>query len=307
MTYSVYSSHSNQLFGWICIFVCCYRRTQWVLKPNTGTPRVINILQCPAPKRKNIMLILSCSGCKIICMRLDQALVLRNLYPTRAKAVAAIKSGLVSVNGAPAQKASQSVSDADTIVAGALPYSAGRGGVKLAAALDVFGVNPAGYVCLDVGASTGGFTETLLSRGAVRVIAVDVGTNQLTDELKRDARVLSLEQTDIRALHPVAPVDLIVIDVSFISLINIMDALVAWKSPQIIALIKPQFEVPRAVAARYNGVIKSESERKNAVEIVLKSFEKIGYTQCGIIESPIRGGSGNVEYLACWRRVTDEM
>ena len=85
-------------------------------------------------------------------------------------------------------------------------------------------------------------------RGACSVIAVDVGTNQLTDELKRDARVLSLEQTDIRALRPVAPVDLIVIDVSFISLINIMDALVAWKSPQIIALIKPQFEVPRAVA-----------------------------------------------------------
>lgn len=253
------------------------------------------------------MLILPCSGCKIICMRLDQELVLRNLYPTRAKAVAAIKSGLVSVNGAPAQKASQSVSGADNIVAGALPYSAGRGGVKLAAALDAFGVNPAGYVCLDVGASTGGFTETLLSRGAVRVIAVDVGTNQLTDELKRDARVLSLEQTDIRALHPVAPVDLIVIDVSFISLINIMDALVAWKSPQIIALIKPQFEVPRAVAARNRGVIKSAVDRQNAVQNVIKNFEKNGYNQYGLIESPIRGGSGNVEYLACWRRVTDEM
>lgn len=307
MTYSVYSSHSNQLFGWIYIFVCFYRRTQWVLKPNTGTPRVINILQCPAPKRKNIMLILPCSGCKIICMRLDQALVFRNLYPTRAKAAAAIKSGLVSVNGVIAQKASQSVLDTDNIVAGALPYSAGRGGVKLAAALDAFNVNPAGYVCLDVGASTGGFTETLLSRGAVRVIAVDVGTNQLTDELKRDARVLSLEQTDIRALHPVSPVDLIVIDVSFISLINIMDALVAWKSPQIIALIKPQFEVPRAVATRNRGVIKSAVDRQNAVQNVIKNFEKNGYNQYGLIESPIRGGSGNVEYLACWRRVTDEM
>lgn len=247
-------------------------------------------------------LILKYMYCKIIfIMRLDQALVLRNLYSTRAKAVAAIKSGLVSVNGAVAQKASQSVSDTDNIVAGALPYSVGRGGVKLAAALDAFNVNPAGYVCLDVGASTGGFTETLLSRGAVRVIAVDVGTNQLADELKRDARVLSLEQTDIRALHPVSSVDLIVIDVSFISLINIMDALVAWNAPQIIALIKPQFEVPRAIAARNRGVIKSEIDRQNAIQNVVKNFEKIGYNQCGIIESPIRGGSGNVEYLACLR------
>ena len=249
-------------------------------------------------------LILKYMYCKIIfIMRLDQVLVLRNLYSTRAKAVAAIKAGLVSVNGAVAQKASQSVSDTDNIVAGALPYSVGRGGVKLAAALDAFNVNPAGYVCLDVGASTGGFTETLLSRGAVRVIAVDVGTNQLADELKRDARVLSLEQTDIRALHPVSPVDLIVIDVSFISLINIMDALVAWNAPQIIALIKPQFEVPRAIAARNRGVIKSEIDRQNAIQNVVKNFEKIGYNQCGIIESPIRGGSGNVEYLALLRRV----
>lgn len=249
-------------------------------------------------------LILKYMCCKIIfIMRLDQALVLRNLYSTRAKATAAIKSGLVSVNGAVAQKASQSVSDTDNIVAGALPYSVGRGGVKLAAALDAFNVNPAGYVCLDVGASTGGFTETLLSRGAVRVIAVDVGTNQLADELKRDARVLSLEQTDIRALHPVSSVDLIVIDVSFISLINIMDALVAWNAPQIIALIKPQFEVPRAIAARNRGVIKSEIDRQNAIQNVVKNFEKIGYNQCGIIESPIRGGSGNVEYLALLRRV----
>ena len=249
-------------------------------------------------------LILKYMYCKIIfIMRLDQALVLRNLYSTRAKAVAAIKSGLVSVNGAVAQKASQSVSDTDNIVAGALPYSVGRGGVKLAAALDAFNVNPAGYVCLDVGASTGGFTETLLSRGAVRVIAVDVGTNQLADELKRDARVLSLEQTDIRALHPVSSVDLIVIDVSFISLINIMDALVAWNAPQIIALIKPQFEVPRAIAARNRGVIKSEIDRQNAIQNVVKNFEKIGYNQYGVIESPIRGGSGNVEYLVYLRHV----
>lgn len=235
-------------------------------------------------------------------MRLDQELVFRNLYPTRAKALAAIKSGLVKVNSLPAQKPSQQVSAEDDIVAEKLPYSSGRGSLKLACALDAFNVNPSDYVCLDVGASTGGFTEVLLSRGAKRVIAVDVGTNQLIDELKNDSRVLSLEQTDIRDLAPIEPVDLIVIDVSFISLINIMDVLVKWNAPQIIALIKPQFEVSRAVAARYGGVIKSEVERKNAVKNVIQNFEKKGYNQVSITESPIKGGSGNIEYLAYLRR-----
>ena len=146
-------------------------------------------------------------------MRLDQELVYRGLYPTRAKAVAAIKSGLVKVNGIIAQKPSQQVADVDNLVGGLLPYSSGRGSLKLAHALDVFMVNVSGCVCLDVGASTGGFTEVLLSRGAKRVIAVDVGTNQLIDDLKKDSRVLSLEQTDIRELSPIEDVDSIVVDV----------------------------------------------------------------------------------------------
>ena len=112
-------------------------------------------------------------------MRLDKKLVILQLYPTRAKAVAAIKSGLVLVNGVSATKPSQDVSDLDNIVAGDLPYSTGRGSLKLVAALDAFDVNPSGLVCLDVGASTGGFTEVLLNRGASCVIAVDVGSNQL--------------------------------------------------------------------------------------------------------------------------------
>lgn len=234
-------------------------------------------------------------------MRLDQELVNRGIYPTRAKAVAAIKSGLVRVNNKIAQKPSQQIVDADVVAGGGLPYSSGRGSLKLARALEVFNVNPSGYVCLDVGASTGGFTEVLLSHGAKRVIAVDVGTNQLIDELKNDSRVISLEQTDIRILKPFEPVDLIVIDVSFISLTNIMDALVKWNAPQIIALIKPQFEVSRSVAARSGGVIKNEIERENAVKNVIQNFKKNGYNQQGIIESPIKGGSGNTEYLAYLR------
>ncbi len=235
-------------------------------------------------------------------MRLDQELVNRGIYPTRAKAVAAIKSGLVKVNDKIAQKPSQHVVDTDTMTGGLLPYSSGRGSLKLARALEIFNVNPSGYVCLDVGASTGGFTEVLLAHGAKRVIAVDVGTNQLIDDLKNDSRVISLEQTDIRDLEPIEPVDLVVIDVSFISLTNIIEALLKWNTPQIIALIKPQFEVSRAVAARAGGVIKSEIERENAVKNVIQNFEKNGYNQLGITESPIKGGSGNTEYLAYLRR-----
>lgn len=234
-------------------------------------------------------------------MRLDQELVVRKIYPTRAKAVAAIKSGLVMVNGDPAQKPSQQVDDKDKIAGGQLPYSSGRGSLKLQRALEAFNVNPSDYVCLDVGASTGGFTEVLLAHGAKRVIAVDVGTNQLIDGLKNDPRVLSLEKTDIRELAPIEPVDLIVVDVSFISLTNIINSLVKWNAPQIIALIKPQFEVSRSVAARSGGVIKSELERENAIKNVIQSFEKNGYNQSGIIESPIKGGSGNTEYLAYLR------
>lgn len=152
-------------------------------------------------------------------MRLDQELVVRKIYPTRAKAVAAIKSGLVMVNGVAAQKPSQQVDDTDEIAGGQLPYSSGRGSLKLQRALEAFNVNPSDYVCLDVGASTGGFTEILLAHGAKRVIAVDVGTNQLIDDLKNDLRVLSLEKTDIRELVPIEPVDLIVVDVSFIILL----------------------------------------------------------------------------------------
>lgn len=233
-----------------------------------------------------------------MCMRLDQALVQRNLYSTRARAVAGIRGGLVTVNGAPAKKPSQDVVDSDVLVAGDLPYSTGRGSLKLAHALDYFRVNPDGMVCLDVGASTGGFTEVLLKRGAARVYAVDVGTNQLIPELRADARVVSLERMDIRALAVQSLVDLIVVDVSFVSLTNIVSALVPWGARNIIVLIKPQFEVPRDVAARSNGVIKSAQWHEFAKNQVVECFEKHGFRLGGITESPVKGGSGNTEFLA---------
>ena len=230
-------------------------------------------------------------------MRLDLALVERNIYPARAKAVAAIKAGLVTVNGVTTQKPSQAVAESDALVGGALPYLSGRGSLKLEHALDMFGINPIGLACLDVGASTGGFTEVLLARGAAHVFAVDVGTKQLVPALRADARVTSLEQTDIRELAPVQSVDLIVIDVSFVSLADIVGALPAWGARNIVALIKPQFEVPRNIAAAAHGVIKSDKWHQYAIERARDAFAKHDFDMQKIIESPIRGGSGNVEYL----------
>lgn len=234
-------------------------------------------------------------------MRLDQALVQRGLYSTRARAVAAIKSGLVTVNGVPAKKPSQDVNVADLLIGGDLPYSSGRGSLKLAHALDFFGVNPGGMACLDVGASTGGFTEVLLSRGAARIYAVDVGTGQLIPELRADARVVSLEQTDIRALPVQSMVGLVVMDVSFVSVVDILPVLPQWGADTMIVLIKPQFEVPREVAAKYNGVIKSDEWHNYSIKRVVDAFEKYGFVSCGVTVSPVRGGSGNVEFLACFK------
>ena len=236
------------------------------------------------------------------CMRLDQALVQRNLYPTRARAVAAIRAGLVTVNGKPAKKPSQMIESTDVVVGGDLPYSIGRGSLKLEHALDYFKINPDGLFCLDIGASTGGFTDVLLRRGARRVYAVDVGTNQLADELRHDARVISMEQTDIRDVVPTETVDLIVIDVSFISLTNIVESLPRWMPKYVIALIKPQFEVPREIAAKSNGVIRSQQWHEYSKEKVVKSFADCGFRLCGITDSPIHGGSGNTEFLACFEK-----
>lgn len=152
--------------------------------------------------------------------------------------------------------------------------------------------------CLDIGASTGGFTEVLLKNGAGRVYAVDVGTDQLIPELRTHPRVVSLEQTDIRDLAVQSMVDLIVIDVSFISLTNIVSVLPPWGAKDIIALIKPQFEVPRETSAKFNGVIKSPELHTQSIDNVTNAFAKSGFRLCGITQSPILGGSGNTEFLA---------
>lgn len=175
--------------------------------------------------------------------------------------------------------------------------------MKLAHALDHFNINPAGLVCLDIGASTGGFTEILLNRGAAQIFAIDVGTDQLIPELRNDKRVISLENTDIRTLPVVKFVDLAVIDVSFISLNDIAQSVINWNPKQIIALIKPQFEVSKDISAKSHGIIKNEKYHAESIEKAIKAFTKFGYTASNAIKSPIKGGSGNIEYLIMFNRV----
>ncbi|MGH6682935.1 MAG: TlyA family RNA methyltransferase [Pseudolabrys sp.] len=232
--------------------------------------------------------------------RADRLLVERGLFESRAKAQAAIEAGLVIANGAMVRKPSDVVAvDASLLATPAHPYVS-RGGVKLAAALDHFGFDPRGRVCLDVGASTGGFTQVLLERGAKRVYAVDVGRGQLHHSLQGDAAVVSLEETDIRNVSPALldpPPDLATIDVSFISLKLVLPAAAAlMKSPaQLIALIKPQFEAGRAAAKK--GVVRDTALHAAICDDISAFVAALGWLILGIIPSPIPGGDGNAEFL----------
>ena len=233
-------------------------------------------------------------------LRADRLLVERGLFESRAKAQAAIAAGLVAANGAVVRKASEEIPvDAELRASPAHPYVS-RGGLKLAAALDHFKFDPKGRVCLDVGASTGGFTEVLLAHGAARVYAVDVGRGQLHESLRARPEVVSLEETDIRTLSParfeVAP-DLVTVDVSFISLKLVLPAALAFaKRPaQLVALIKPQFEAGRAALKK--GVVRDEAVRQAVRDDIVQFTTSLGWRVDGVILSPIAGGDGNVEFL----------
>ena len=232
--------------------------------------------------------------------RADRLLVERGLFESRAKAQAAIEAGLVIANDVVVRKASEEIAvDARLSASAAYPYVS-RGGVKLAAALDHFKVDVHGHVCIDVGASTGGFTEVLLQRGAQRVYAVDVGRAQLHASLRARPEVVSLEETDIRTASPTlfdpAP-DLVVIDVSFISLKLVLPAAVALvqRPARFVALIKPQFEAGRSALKK--GVVRDEAVRQAVCDEVAAAVASLGWTVLGVIASPIQGGDGNVEFL----------
>ncbi len=232
-------------------------------------------------------------------IRLDQLLVSRGLAETRSKAQALLMAGSVRVNGQPAGKPGAMVDAGVEIeVTAGLPY-ASRGGHKLAHALDSFGLDPAGLVMLDAGASTGGFTDVLLQRGAARVYAVDVGYGILDYRLRADPRVVVLERTNIRHVERLDEVvDGAVVDVSFISLKLVLPALQRLIKPNgwIVALIKPQFEAgPEHVGK--GGVVREPAVHRAVLCEVVAAAQALGLTPCGLARSPILGPAGNVEFL----------
>lgn len=239
--------------------------------------------------------------------RADKYLVDHGHFDTRAKAQEAIAAGKVSVNGEIVRKASQKIPDGARISAEAAHPWVSRAALKLVAGLDGFDIDPAGRVCLDVGSSTGGFTEVLLSRGASKVYAVDVGRDQLHPKLQADSRVVSMEGVDARSLAAgslsEAP-SLIVCDASFISLLKIIarPLSLAADTADLIALIKPQFEVGRASVGK-GGLVKSEIERARAVADVRAGLEGLeDFSVRAVMDSPIQGGDGNQEFLIAAHR-----
>lgn len=234
--------------------------------------------------------------------RADVALVARGLAPTRTRAHALILAGLVRSGDRPIVKPGELIAtNAPLWVHGSDHPYVSRGGVKLAAALDAFGIDPGGRVCLDIGASTGGFTDCLLKRGAARVWAVDVGYGQFAWELRTDPRVRLVERANIRSLPReiiADPIDLAVIDVSFISLRLVIPKAIEFLNPEgrLIALVKPQFEVGRAYVAR-GGIVRDLAHRTRAVDEVVAAADAAGLRHDGTIPSPIQGQDGNQEYL----------
>jgi 23S rRNA (cytidine1920-2'-O)/16S rRNA (cytidine1409-2'-O)-methyltransferase len=234
--------------------------------------------------------------------RLDVLLVQRGLAASRERANALVMSGVVLVNGQPAHKAGMAIAD-DADIALKQPDHpyVGRGGIKLAHALDTFGVAVDGRDALDIGASTGGFTDVLLKRGARRVVAFDVGHGQLDWGLRTDPRVVVIERANARTLEPShlpSPVDIVTIDVSFISLRHIFPRVPALlhDGADVVALVKPQFEAGRAEVGK-KGVIRDPAVQARVVDEASSAAAEVGLVRQAMIESPITGDTGNREFF----------
>lgn len=236
--------------------------------------------------------------------RLDITLVERGLARSRTQAAELIRAKKVLVGGTVVEKPSTLVSlETNIEILEKLPY-VGRGGLKLEKALDVFALDVENFTVVDIGASTGGFTDCVLQRGAKKVFAIDVGHGQLVPELRTDERVVCMEGTDVRAVSLPEPVDLAVVDVSFISVTNILPTIKSLlkEDGSAIVLIKPQFEVGKGNLGKH-GVVKDEELHKYSVETVVTKAQKFGLSCNAVIESPILGGTGNKEFLALLKMV----
>lgn len=244
--------------------------------------------------------------------RLDAELVRRGLVDSRHRARQRIEAGQVRVSGARADKPARLVAAGEPIeIEGPPERFVSRGGYKLEAALDAFAIDVAGLRAVDVGASTGGFSDCLLQRGASEVVAVDVGHGQLHERLRADERVVVIERCNVRDLdegsfvdeqpaHPVGlPAPLVVVDLSFISLRTVADALAAITAPggSLVALVKPQFEAGRQEVSRGSGVVSDPVVWERVIGESIAALEATGFRFAGVIASPVRGASGNAEFL----------
>lgn len=238
--------------------------------------------------------------------RLDVYLSENNTVKSRSLAASLIKQGSVEVNGRICTKASFAVDDNDNIrIIGEMPKYVGRGGLKLEKALSHYRLHLDGSVCIDIGASTGGFTDCMLQNGAVKVYSVDVGTDQLDEKLRNDPRVVSMEKTDIRNCVGALPaVDFIGIDVSFISLKLVLPSAYALLKDggECVALIKPQFEAGKSHLSKY-GIVRDSKVHKKVCDDISEFASTLGFERGEVISSPITGGDGNTEYLIYLRRL----
>ncbi len=234
-------------------------------------------------------------------VRLDVLLTRRGLAESREQAKRMIMAGEVRVEGQVVLKSSHTVAEEALLEVAVRPPFVSRGGEKLEAALSAFEIEVAGRVCADVGASTGGFTDCLLHRGAAKVYAIDVGQGQLDWRLRNDPRVFSLENTNARYLEALPEsVSLVTVDVSFISLRLLLPVIHGWAPEHVVALIKPQFEAGRK-DVRKGGVVRDPAIHRRVLEEIVSFAEKLGLGLHGLIRSPLTGPAGNLEFLAWWR------
>ena len=235
-------------------------------------------------------------------MRIDIALVNLGLFESRTRAANAVRDGAVFYDNAPVTKPSFDVENPDLIsVRGAVMPYVSRGGLKLEHALDTFLIDMTGRRMIDIGSSTGGFCDVALRRGAQHIVAVDTGTDQMHPSLRNNPKIDLHEQTDFRYIDEsyVVDVDIATIDVSFISVTKILDKLATLpRLRDVICLIKPQFECGPEISARFRGVIRDAAVHKSVVENVVSAFASHGFECRGVTQSPIVGGSGNIEFLA---------